>query len=128
LVRFTAAVIAVGVVIGLLLLVAPPTLPSERERTAAAPPASTPTRAGDRPASGAAPPATQPSTTTLPATTPATTPTPQPARRHTIRAGDTLLAIAEQYDTTVDAIRAANPGLSETALRVGQEIAIPASR
>jgi N-acetylmuramoyl-L-alanine amidase len=47
------------------------------------------------------------------------------ARKHTIKSGDTLLAIAAQYDTTVDALRAANPGLNETALRVGEEITIP---
>jgi LysM repeat protein len=59
---------------------------------------------------------------------PAATPTAEATRRHTIQRGDTLLSIAERYDTTVDAIRAANPGLTETALPVGVEIVIPPSR
>ena len=67
-------------------------------------------------------------TAATPVATTAATPDTGAVRRHTIQPGDTLLRIAEQYDTTVDAIRAANPGLSETALRVGAEIVIPASR
>jgi hypothetical protein len=39
-----------------------------------------------------------------------------------------LLAIANRYDTTPDAIRAANPGLNETALQIGAEIVIPPSQ
>ena len=133
LVRGVMIALGLAFVVGLYLLFAPPTLPNERERTSAAPrptvvnratqpvrqPAAAPT------AAAVAPTATPPSPT--PAATAAAS-SPQAQRRHTIRPGDTLLAIAEQYDTTVDAIRAANPGLSETALQVGAEIAIPPSR
>lgn len=113
------AVIAFGVVVGLYLLIAPaPTLPNERERTGGAPPPLTPL--GPTAAATAAP--------ATPAATATRTPTTAPVRRYTIRPGDTLLSIATQFDTTVDAIRAANPGLNETALPVGIEITIPSGR
>jgi LysM repeat protein len=44
---------------------------------------------------------------------------------YTIKAGDTLYALAKTYHTTVTAIMAANPGLVPTALRIGQVICIP---
>lgn len=44
---------------------------------------------------------------------------------YTIKAGDTLYALARKYNTTVDAILAANPGITPTALRIGQMICIP---
>ena len=125
LVRAVMLTLGVGLVLGLFFLFNPVTLPNERERTSAAP----------RVTATARPPAVstaQSAATAMPAATPvattAATPDTGAVRRHTIQPGDTLLRIAEQYDTTVDAIRAANPGLSETALRVGSEIVIPASR
>lgn len=55
----------------------------------------------------------------------APTPAPQPPRRrHTVQEGDSLWSIAEANGISVDALRAANPGLSER-LRVGQELVIP---
>jgi LysM repeat protein len=129
------ALLAFGVAfaLGVYLLIAPPTLPHERERTGGAPPPATAvpgarSGGGGSPAAPSGPAPTPPATDDRPAVTPAPAASPQPARRHTIRAGDTLLDIAEQYDTTVDAIRAANPGLNETALTIGQEITIPPSR
>jgi LysM repeat protein len=44
---------------------------------------------------------------------------------YTIKAGDTLWALARRYNTTVEAIMAANPGIMPTSLRVGQIICIP---
>ena len=44
---------------------------------------------------------------------------------YTIRAGDTLFALAQRYNTTVDAILRANPGIDPNNLRVGQIICIP---
>src|SRR5690554_144918 len=44
---------------------------------------------------------------------------------YTIRAGDTLFALANRYNTTVNAILTANPGLDPNFLRVGQIICIP---
>jgi LysM repeat protein len=116
------------------LLIAPPTLPHEQDRTGAAAPSASPVPGSTGPAAGGAatPPAGSP-TSQSPSDSPAEASpspsgSPQPAQRHTIQAGDTLLGIAERYDTTVDAIRAANPGLSETALTIGQEITIPPGR
>src|SRR5215207_2369882 len=104
LVRGTMLLGAFALVVGLFLLFSTPTLPHEDRRTAGAP---RPTPAGQRgalpapaPAQAAPPPAPAAAAPTASAGT-------QAARRHTIQPGDTLLVIAEQYDTTVDAIRAA---------------------
>ena len=137
LVRGVMLALGLGSVVGLILLFWTPVLPHERERTSAAPPATPAARATARasPPTTEAPVAQPPpaGATTGPVPAPAAAPptaqsTTAAARRHTIRAGDTLLGIAEQYDTTVDAIRAANPGLTETALQVGVEITIPPGR
>ncbi|ATW24442.1 LysM peptidoglycan-binding domain-containing protein [Candidatus Formimonas warabiya] len=49
-------------------------------------------------------------------------------RFYTIRSGDTLLRLADRFNTTVDAILDANPGLEPENLRVGQRICIPAAQ
>lgn len=59
---------------------------------------------------------------------PTSTPTPVPCPGgflYTIRAGDTLYALAIRYNTTVAAIVAANPGLDPNSLVVGRIICIP---
>ncbi len=45
-------------------------------------------------------------------------------RRHRVTEGETLNAIAEAYDTTVDAIRKAN-GLDGHVIRVGEHLVVP---
>ena len=45
---------------------------------------------------------------------------------HVVEANQTLLFIAKGYDTTVQKILAANPGLNPSRLRVGQKLIIPA--
>ena len=45
---------------------------------------------------------------------------------HTIRSGDTLLALAIHYGTPVDHILFANPGLQPKYLRIGARLMIPA--
>jgi LysM repeat protein len=52
---------------------------------------------------------------------PAPTPTPL---RYTVQSGDTLLELAERFDVSVEAIRAAN-GLEDDTLIAGQELVIP---
>ncbi len=47
---------------------------------------------------------------------------------YTIRAGDTLFELAREYNTTVDAILRANPGLDPGNLQIGQRICIPSLR
>lgn len=44
---------------------------------------------------------------------------------HTIRAGDTLAALAGRFSTSVEAITAANPGIDPFNLQIGQVICIP---
>lgn len=46
-------------------------------------------------------------------------------RLYTIRAGDTLYALARRFGITVDAIIAANPGIDPVNLSIGQQICIP---
>jgi membrane-bound lytic murein transglycosylase D len=45
---------------------------------------------------------------------------------HTVRSGDTLLALALHYGITVDQILASNPGVREKSLRIGSSLIIPA--
>jgi len=45
-------------------------------------------------------------------------------RSHVVRPGDTLSQVAQQYRTTVRALRESN-GLDDDLLRVGQVLAIP---
>jgi LysM repeat protein len=58
-------------------------------------------------------------------------PGPQPGQCPTgtnpyvIRSGDTYYALAQRFNTTVDAIRRANPNVDPNNLRVGQTICIP---
>jgi LysM repeat protein len=44
---------------------------------------------------------------------------------YAIRPGDTFFSLARRFGTTVDAIMAANPGVSPTNLQIGQVICIP---
>lgn len=50
---------------------------------------------------------------------------PPGSTSYIVRYGDTLYSIARQYQTTVSAILAINPGLDPNNLRVGQTICIP---
>ncbi|MDD4694356.1 MAG: LysM peptidoglycan-binding domain-containing protein, partial [Firmicutes bacterium] len=57
---------------------------------------------------------------------PGTGPIPCPGGTlYTIQAGDTLYSLAQRYNTTVDAIIRANPGIDPNNLRIGQVICIP---
>jgi Tfp pilus assembly protein FimV len=49
---------------------------------------------------------------------------PAPARFYTIESGDTLGLVAARYGTTVERLRALNPGVDPTALAVGQRIRV----
>jgi LysM repeat protein len=49
-------------------------------------------------------------------------------RTYTVRDGDSLSVIAEQFNTTVDAIMALNPGLTPETLQIGAVLQIPAAR
>ena len=69
----------------------------------------------------------------VPAPRPTPTPTPTPipcpgGQLYTIRSGDTLFAIANRFNTTVAALRRANPGIDPNRLAIGQVICIPVPR
>ncbi len=104
--------LAVGAVAGLVLLVHPVRLPGEHRAA--------PAGAGAAAQRGQSQPA--PSATVSGAAS--VTPTPA-EQRYTIKAGDTLAVIATRFGTTVEKIRAANPGIDDAALQIGQEIVIP---
>ena len=47
-----------------------------------------------------------------------------PRRFHRIREGDTLEALAQRYDTTVDDLLALNPGINANSLTPGQRVRV----
>jgi peptidoglycan endopeptidase LytF len=61
----------------------------------------------------------------LPLCIPAPQPRPCPGFFYTIVAGDTLFSIAARFNTTVQAILSANPGLDPNRLFIGEQICIP---
>jgi len=66
----------------------------------------------------------------IPVGTPPTPPPPPsgcPAGTtpYTIRSGDTFFSLAQRFNTTVEAIQAANPGVNPNNLQIGQIICIP---
>ena len=56
---------------------------------------------------------------------PTAAPQPGQPRIHTVQQGEWLYAIARQYGVSVEAIRAANPGVNLDVVYVGQQIVIP---
>lgn len=52
-------------------------------------------------------------------------PTARP-RTHSVRSGETPMAIARLYQVRLDALMAANPGLDARRMRIGQAVNIPA--
>jgi len=58
-------------------------------------------------------------------TAPATTAPKQPAKRfYAIARGDTFSIVARKFNTTVEALQALNPGVSSSALTIGQQIRV----
>ncbi len=55
-------------------------------------------------------------------------PSPCPGFFYTVMAGDTLFSIAARFNTTVQAILQANPGLDPNRLFIGEQICIPISQ
>lgn len=68
--------------------------------------------------------------TSTPTQTPTSTPTPTPIPPlvHQVREGETLIAIADEYDTAVEAILALNPDVDPELIQVGQLLLIPAQQ
>ena len=125
--RAAVGVLLVGVILALWLLIAPPRLPGEQAPAAGPDTVPAPARAPTAPDSSpeAAPQPTAAGTSAVAGTPPPATPT---ATKHVVKSGDTLGGIAAQYSTTIDALRAANPGINEATLQIGQEIVITPGR
>ncbi len=68
------------------------------------------------------PPSARPETTVTPAGKPAA---PAAARAHIVKSGETLAAIARREGVKLEALEAANPGISARKLRVGASLKIP---
>ena len=101
----------------------PVTQPQQTAPSPAPAPVDTAARQQPAPTTPVAPPATPPQATPQP-TAPAQ-PEPAAARTHVIRSGDTLDGIARSYNTTVAALRQANPGLNPRRLIPGREVRLP---
>lgn len=101
-------VLVVGALASLVLLVYPPRLPGEHAPAATTLPA----------------PAAAPAEQSAPETVPPAPATP-PGRRYIIQQGDTLNAIAARLGVTAEQLRAANPGIDDAALQVGQSLVVP---
>ena len=116
--RGAVVALVVGSLVALFVVLRPPESESASDspRTlATTTPAilatATPTRAVTRTATTTPPPAQSPTLAPVQAT-------------HTVAPGDTLSGIAAQYNTTVEAIIAANPGTTEN-LQIGDVLRIP---
>lgn len=69
---------------------------------------------------------TPPPALPTPTRLPTATPTPQAQEvEYVVQAGDTLFRISLQFNTTVEAIMARNPGVDPQNLRIGQVLIIP---
>lgn len=55
---------------------------------------------------------------------PTVAPVPTP-RSYSVKQGDTLLAIATEFDISLEALQAANPGVDPRTLQIGQTLTIP---
>lgn len=54
-------------------------------------------------------------------------PAATPSQWHTVSQGESLFSISKKYNTTVDAIKKLNPGISES-LSIGQRIEVPSTK
>jgi LysM repeat protein len=116
--------LVVGSLVALFLVISPPESEGDSDAPralATATPSFLATATPTRPGQAA-------TTTVTPSSTAAGSATATPSSpagvTHTVAAGDTLSGIAEQYGTTVEALLAANPGVTEN-LQIGAVLRIP---
>ncbi len=131
---FRGAVLAliVGTAVTIFLVVSPPESASKADSvrpittpTITGPATATPTRAGGT-ASRTSTTATASGTASASAATPASgTATPAGQQSYTVEAGDSVSKIAEKFGVTQQALRGANPGLTDV-IQIGQVLRIPA--
>jgi LysM repeat protein len=126
--RGTLAALAVSTVLAAFLIVSPPASEGKAE----------PTRTfatATRPSVSTATPTQQGAAPSVTVNVPTQSPTPSPTatvstaeRSHTVVSGETLSLIAANFDTTVEAIVALNPGLTPNSISTGQVLRIPPAR
>lgn len=116
--RGTLATLAIGVIVGLWVLIAPPTLPGERRLAKSS---------AQNPAGVQAAPRVNARGAGAAGASPVASPTATPAtlRSYTVQLNDTLNGIAASFGTSVSAIQTANPGVDQTNLRAGQDLLVP---
>jgi len=103
-----------------------PMIPPTRTPTFTPGPSPTPTLTRTATATPTATPTVTPTATASVTPSPSPSPTPPPALRVVIvRAGDTVFALARQYELTVQAIAEANSLADPNLIIVGQELIIP---
>ena len=137
--RGSLVALLVGSVVAVWLLVLPPTAADKDQPpsslagvvqtatpkpTGTAAPAGSPTgTAGSgTPVTGSATPGASPSATTPPAATPSAT---LAVTSYTVKSGDTLSGIAEQFGISPDRLQQANNISSPSGLQIGQVLTIP---
>lgn len=133
--RGSIAALVLGSFLALFLVLRPPESASRAEpvNPATDTPEATPTPeavATREPAATPTPTSATPAPTPVSTPTQAATPEPTPAPalepiEYEIVAGDTLSAIAVEFDVTVEAILALNPGLEPDSIQAGQIILVP---
>jgi len=139
--RGSLVALLVGSVIAVWLLVLPPSV-GDRDQppsslsgivpTATAPRQTGTPGASATPAGGGTAASTASATAAAGSPSPSATPTPSPtpsptptATTYTVKSGDTLIGIADQFGTTTDAIQRANNIDSPSGLQIGQVLTIP---
>ena len=137
--RGSLVALLVGSVVAVWLLVLPPSS-ADRDQTPSSlsgvvPTSSAPKATGTASATGSATGTARPGSPTpaaggTAAATPTPTASPTPsatpaATTYTVKSGDTLTGIADQFGTTPDAIQRANNISSPSGLQIGQVLNIP---
>lgn len=134
-------ILAVHVVLLLALLMAGCKKTSDQAKNEAAtdPASQLPPFDPNAPPIAANPPAVVPPTNTaVPAAAPAVTTAVANAipatplatgegTEHTVTKGDSFYTVAKKYNLSINAIKAANPGVDSTKLKIGQKLKIPAA-
>lgn len=125
--RGSLIALAVTTLVAVFLFVSPPESESSIEppRTVATPtrtPTPSPTQGGATQAT----PSPSAQATNAASPTAAATASPGAEQTYTVASGDTLSGIAARFNTTVEALLAANPGVTPETLQIGQVLRIPA--
>ncbi|MBI2767809.1 MAG: LysM peptidoglycan-binding domain-containing protein [Chloroflexi bacterium] len=130
--RGSVLALVVASLLAVFLVVRPPESKSQQDAVRPLPtstPAVAATATPTRPGSAATKAPTTAATAAPTSPTPASpTAAPSGERSYTVAQGDTLSGIAAQFNTTVAAILALNPGVTAESLQIGATLKIPAAQ